>query len=210
MNKDLHNTAYGQSKLSIIDLLTIRGRIKISSRFISDYQMQHKNLNNETITVLELGCGYRGLNLVHLSKAFPDIYFTGVDVSVNSINNPHVNLLQGNIDLWQPQNNFDIVLSLAVVEHLIDPVKHFELIRQCLKPGGIAILTTPTPPNHFVWGTLARLGIIDVENVDEHKLYLTHGGIYGIAKSHNMRVIDYKQFQLGLNQYAVLNVQVSH
>ena len=67
-------------------------------------------------------------------------------------------------------------------------------------------MTTPTPPNHFVWGNLARLGVIHADGEEEHKLYLTRGGIIRAAESQGLMVTDYHQFELGLNQYAILTL----
>ncbi len=204
MISENHEKSYGQSNLSLIDRLTIKGRIKISQHINSNYEKQIYSTKNTRINVLELGCGYNGFNLIYLSKIFPAIDFTGVDVSVKKTENPNVNLVCGDIEIWQPKLMYDVVLSLAVIEHLTDPSKHFHLIKKCLNPDGKAILTTPTPFNHIIWSNLARFRMIDVNNIDEHKLYLTRGGIYSLAVTHDLSVIQYKQFQLGLNQYATL------
>lgn len=201
MNDNCQTSAYGQEKLSFIDRLTIHKRLEIARKVISEYQTEkHKN----KLQILEVGCGFQGLNLVRLSQSFSEALFTGVDVRVAALSHPQVRLIEGNITQWQPKRQYDIVLSLAVIEHLINPIQHFALIRQCLKSDGIALMTTPTPPNHFIWGNLARLGMIDADGEEEHKLYLTRGGIFRTAESQSLVVADYHQFEWGLNQYAIL------
>jgi len=49
--------------------------------------------------------------------------------------------------LPSPDNSLDIVLSSEVVEHLPDPMPALKEMRQVLKPGGYAVITTPNPRN---------------------------------------------------------------
>lgn len=42
-----------------------------------------------------------------------------------------------------PDNYFDVVVALDVIEHVYDPVSFFATINKKLKPGGLFVLTTP-------------------------------------------------------------------
>lgn len=198
-NPQNNAVVYGQQALSWVDRLTIRRRIALARALID----QSRRAGQPVSTVIELGCGYHGTNLRLLSELYPEVTFCGVDLMVSDQPIPRTQLEAADISQWQPAERYDVVLSLAVVEHLIEPLAHFDLIRRCLQPGGIALLTSPTPANHTVWSGLARLGLIHVA-VDDHKLYLTRAGIADLAAEAGLSLVQYRSFQAGLNQYAWL------
>lgn len=201
-NRD-DGAAYGQKRLSWIDRLTIRKRVALAGALIAQ---QAKNLPDRPLTVLETGCGYHALNLRILQERFPAAQFHGVDLHITDNPQAGITLMQADITQWQPAAQVEVVLSLAVVEHLLDPLQHFQLIADALLPHGAALLTTPTPPNHAVWGNLTRIGLMH-DHIDEHKLYLTHAGIRLLAERAGLAIVSYQTFQFGLNQCAVLRRQ---
>jgi 2-polyprenyl-6-hydroxyphenyl methylase/3-demethylubiquinone-9 3-methyltransferase len=54
-----------------------------------------------------------------------------------------VHLASAYDDLRAKYGTFDIVLSTEVVEHLYDPLAYARTIRSVLKPGGVALISTP-------------------------------------------------------------------
>ncbi|MFH0818271.1 MAG: class I SAM-dependent methyltransferase [Candidatus Micrarchaeota archaeon] len=46
-------------------------------------------------------------------------------------------------------NSFDVVFCQSVIEHLDDPQKAISEFRRTLKPGGLAIVSAPTPGPYF-------------------------------------------------------------
>lgn len=65
---------------------------------------------------------------------------------------------------------FDVVTMLAVFEH-IEPANVAAVlgeIRRVLKPGGTYIITTPAAWTDFILRTMAKLGLISSEEIDEH------------------------------------------
>ncbi|WP_301750312.1 bifunctional 2-polyprenyl-6-hydroxyphenol methylase/3-demethylubiquinol 3-O-methyltransferase UbiG [uncultured Erythrobacter sp.] len=97
--------------------------------------------------IFELGCG-NGANAGYLSsKGYTVI---GVDPSTSGIaiakeNFPNCQLELGSTedDLAERFGQFDVVLSLEVVEHVYSPKQYAEVVRDLLKPSGIAIISTP-------------------------------------------------------------------
>jgi SAM-dependent methyltransferase len=73
---------------------------------------------------------------------------------------------------------FDVVVAGEVVEHLASPMSLLELARDVLRPGGVAVLTTPNP---YALGRV-RAGRLRVvwENVD-HVTYLFPSGVAELA-----------------------------
>lgn len=98
--------------------------------------------------VLDIGCntGYGTAIVARDSRAT-----TGVDVSAKSVSaarelNAAPNLRYLAIDGLQlpfQDDAFDLAVSFQVVEHVFTPEAYLREIRRVLKPGGLAILTTP-------------------------------------------------------------------
>lgn len=101
---------------------------------------------------------------------------------------------------------FDIVTSLAVIEHLpIDEVpQHLTAIHQALKPGGSLLLTTPTPRSKPVLEFLAyRLKVISAYEIRDHQHYYTGAELTVLMNDTGFNGIDHQTFQAGLNQRVI-------
>jgi len=105
---------------------------------------------------------------------------------------------------------FDTIVALAVIEHIpVDDV--FAIFKKFkLNPGGIIFLTTPTPLSKPLLEFLAFLRILDKQNIEEHKHYWTKEEIYTLAETNKLKVKKYKKFQLGMNQYAILEKEAGN
>lgn len=92
-----------------------------------------------------------------------------------------------------PDNFFDYVTMLAVIEHLSKPEKLVDEICRVLKPNGKLIITTPKKKAEFI----IKLYAPDVENM--HESYFNITRIKGIA-GENYNLIGNNTFIFGLNQ----------
>jgi len=101
--------------------------------------------------VLDLGCGNG-----RLLKAIVDLGFTaeGVDVSPEAVALCQAQGLQAQtVDITQDipfRDQFDICVSAEVIEHVFDPYHFLGQINRLLKPGGLAIITTPNF-GYYAW-----------------------------------------------------------
>ena len=96
--------------------------------------------------LLEIGCGEgRGVGLLH------DLVerYTGID-KINEVVDklattyPEASFSQSVIPpLEFPEQKFDSIISFQVIEHIKDDKQYLEEIARVLKPGGVALLTTP-------------------------------------------------------------------
>lgn len=96
--------------------------------------------------LLEIGCGNGGMTRL-LSPKVESI--TALDISspsldeVNKLGLPNVRTVQGLVENFRPDENFQWVLMSEVIEHLRRPketiIKAFEFVA----PGGALVLTTP-------------------------------------------------------------------
>ncbi|MBL7005098.1 MAG: class I SAM-dependent methyltransferase [Gammaproteobacteria bacterium] len=103
---------------------------------------------SENKTVLDLGCN-TGYGTEILSRSAKKI--TGVDVSEQAIlkakeryNHPTLEFQQ--IDgkhLPFEDNQFDLIVSFQVIEHIVDHYLYINELKRVLSPGGIVIFTTP-------------------------------------------------------------------
>ena len=193
--------SYGQSRQTWIDKLTIKQRMHHTLQMIDAAKLSR----NDEKSVLELGCGYHGNNLIELVKHYPGFHCLGIDTVVNPDTGiKNIALLADDVTNWQPKNTLDFVLSLAVIEHLPDPGQHLRLISMALKPGGIAILSTPMPAAHALWSLMGKLRVIDTSEGNVHMLYLTHQGLSHMAEREGLKIIKRKIFEFGLNQIVLM------
>ena len=124
-------------------------------------------------TVFDAGCG-NGSVAAHLAHRFK---VTGIDASESGIEHanaayPSLRLEVGSVydDLAGTYGRFDAVVSLEVVEHLYEPRLYASRIFDLLRPGGIAVISTPF---HGYWKNLA---IALTNRWDGHFTALWDGG----------------------------------
>jgi 2-polyprenyl-3-methyl-5-hydroxy-6-metoxy-1,4-benzoquinol methylase len=90
-------------------------------------------------SLLDVGCG-RGDLLRHVQSKRPDVQLTGIDYSLNE--DESIRFLQGDAIKLDIRERFDVVASLAVIEHVLDCVAFANRLRELTKPGGIAAIMT--------------------------------------------------------------------
>jgi 2-polyprenyl-3-methyl-5-hydroxy-6-metoxy-1,4-benzoquinol methylase len=129
--------------------------------------------------ILDAGCG-GGYFLNELYKlGYKEIY--GFDASFSGIkiakrNFPHLsdrlhlhNVYEQNLPVDIP-SEYDVVISMEVIEHLYSPEKYIQNIHRWLKENGILIITTP------YHGYLKNLVIALLNKFDTHFNPLWEGG----------------------------------
>jgi len=100
---------------------------------------------------LEIGAG-TGVVAATVQKNYKKLILTELssirvkNLKKNFVNNDKVDIICHNIEnngLNCEDNYFDVVVMLAVIEHLIDPIGVLKKIYSKIKPEGILILDTP-------------------------------------------------------------------
>lgn len=125
--------------------------------------------------LLDLGCGNGSFSNFLAKQGFE---VTGIEESASGIAQaqhayPNCHFKQGSIydlDLTDLSQAFDIVLSAEVIEHLVFPRELVRVARQCLRPGGTLIITTP------YHGYLKNLSLALTGKMDGHFTVLWDGG----------------------------------
>ncbi|KAA3646313.1 MAG: class I SAM-dependent methyltransferase [Chloroflexi bacterium] len=189
--------------LNIFERYTASQRLHVAEETLLQLQQR---MGKTELSVVELGCGYYGRNLFYLRDRFPDANFLGVDLKINPglYKYEGVYLLQADLNNWQPVQNFDCVLSLAVTEHLAEINKHFSLIESCMTNQGRAVVTSPLPQAHFLLWFLSRLRIFNPQEIDDHKLYLTRTGLQRYAQQAGLHIQGYRTISFAMHQAAIL------
>lgn len=158
--------------------------------------------------LLDFGCGHQA----YLLHQVQDKIKTGVGLDYDSSSyeiSPKAKVMHFHFTESLPfqNNSFDKIIILAVLEHFTPETasKLFDEFHRVLSPGGMIVLTTPTPWGQKILEFLAfRLHIISEEEVADHKKYYSKGDLFGFAKKHSYIIEKYNTFQLGGNSICVM------
>lgn len=157
--------------------------------------------------VLDVGCG-----LSDLAARFPS--YAGCDrmewvVEENRRRHPGASFHLWDVAASDPPSGlaavpgFDVVLMLALLEHLADPGGALARVVPLLAPGGRVVTTTPHPAGRFPLEAGARLGLLSAHADEEHETLLDRGALEAAGTRAGLALERYERFLLGLNQLAV-------
>jgi SAM-dependent methyltransferase len=172
----------------------------------------HQALSNLPIpapVVVDLGSGYEARFLRFALRTGRIGAGIAVDVSLDaSRQGDGIELIESDLSKPLPigDSSVDAVTSLAVVEHLDDSAVHVSEMYRILRPGGVAILTTPSTRAKPVLELLAfRLHVIDAAEILDHKRYYTERQLrtLHIRAGFAENAISYRSFEFGMNQLVV-------
>jgi SAM-dependent methyltransferase len=91
-------------------------------------------------SVLDAGCG-RGDFLRHLRARRPDLSLTGIDVSPNEPVDG-ITFIEGDFLTYPFTRQYDVVVSLAVIEHLSDVKVFARRVAELTRPEGLTVIST--------------------------------------------------------------------
>ncbi len=77
---------------------------------------------------------------------FTDI--TCLDISkkvceVGEVRFPHLTFVHGDIDEWESDRRYDVIMACEVLEHIFKPLEVLAKIQSWLKTGGLGLVTVP-------------------------------------------------------------------
>jgi SAM-dependent methyltransferase len=93
--------------------------------------------------ILDLGCG-TGYGTRELADALPRVFAVDRIAPDAGARHPRCSFIRADAAHIPLQNAaFDMVVSFQVVEHLDDPGPYLQALARLLRPGGVALLSTP-------------------------------------------------------------------
>jgi len=104
----------------------------------------------------------------------------------------------------EPSEQFDHVVMLAVLEHLVQPEPVLREAHRLLVPGGSLILTWPAALVDPILGVLRGLGLVSSEmESDEHQKRIPVSRLQQILQRIGFQKFLHRRFEFGLNNLMV-------
>lgn len=117
-------------------------------KILSIFDQFHKQRGSD-INLLDIGCGEGGF-LRFLNEIYPNVTYTGFDISTTAINNainkcnlPNIKFKSTNVNEDKLTERFDFIIAGEIIEHIEDTDTFILSLKNLLKADGILILTTP-------------------------------------------------------------------
>ena len=194
------NQSYGQKRLTFVDRLGV---------WLSQRAISRELPNRPDLEVLELGCGFRAVQLMALSPRLKR--GTGVDFQIEPelANLPKLSFHEGTIEETLPKlsgQTFDAILLISVLEHLRDPVLVIKAVRDLLKLSGVVLVNVPTwRGKTFLEFFAFRLGLSPKVEMDDHKMYYDKRDLWPLLVQAGFMPsrIKLRYHKFGLNLFAV-------
>lgn len=144
--------------------------------------------------ILDLGAA-DGRMLQSIHERFPGARCAGVEYDAGlaalASSLPDIEISRGDIQALEfGDASFDTVSAAAVIEHVRDPAKAVAEAARVLRPGGIFVMTSPSP----FWEALAtRLG--HLKN-DQHNEVMDLARLRRLAEDAGLEVVEAEKFML--------------
>ncbi|HMD14465.1 MAG TPA: class I SAM-dependent methyltransferase, partial [Bacteroidota bacterium] len=189
-----------------------RGDERVSGGWLSPF-LERQRIRHvlryipSNVDILDIGCGRANI----LASLPPLKRYVGVDVLQEVVDNnnkcfPEQSFFCVNIerDGLPIVTTFDVIIMLAVLEHLIDPLAMVKNLKKYLAERGKIVLTTPHPCAELPHRAGATVGIFSREAAKENNIFFDRSMLADLSRQAGLVITDYKRFQFGLNQVAVL------
>jgi SAM-dependent methyltransferase len=157
--------------------------------------------------VLDVGCGWARIP----GLLAPEQRYVGVDGNAEALafdrgKYPQHRFLLRDVDR-QPldlgEERFDTVVMTAVIEHLHVPQHILDEIHSVLAPGGVLLITTPTPFGDWLHRIGDPLKLFYSEAVVAHVQIFDRQALHRIVAERRYDAVHYQSFAWGANQLLV-------
>ncbi|MDB4542870.1 class I SAM-dependent methyltransferase [bacterium] len=152
--------------------------------------------------VLDVGCGSGTL----AREVSPDHYL-GVDIDPVSLHLAREAYPQHDFVNQLPEvaEKFDTIVSLAVIEHVVDPAKFLDDLAKHLNFSAAAkiLVTTPHPSMDWVHELGSKVGLFSSHANEEHEHLLDRTDLLRAGQKAGLRMTHYRRFMFGANQLAL-------
>jgi 2-polyprenyl-3-methyl-5-hydroxy-6-metoxy-1,4-benzoquinol methylase len=199
----MYEEAYGQRKLTFVDRLGVGLSRRPIMQALRDYQNPD---------VLEIGCGFHAPLLCDLAPRLASGVGIDVSISEQAKRRPHLTFFEEGAESALPKlagRQFDAILMISVLEHILDPLAVLVTLREMLKPKGALVLNVPNwSGKTFLEFSAFRLGLSPAESIDDHKTYYDKRDLWPLLVRAGFKPSRIKMHyhKLGLNLFAVAKV----
>lgn len=127
----------------------------------------------------------------------------GLDIVVESQTFGNVEIRKADLTKKVPLPDItaSAVTMLAVLEHLPHPERVVKEAFRVLKPGGVFLVTVPSPKSERALEWMAKLGLVRDEMIDQHETYFTHNLLRHIAREAGFRKVLVQDWEFGVNTF---------
>jgi SAM-dependent methyltransferase len=154
------------------------------------------------LNILDAGSGF-GQYCYRISRMFPTAGILGADVKQEQIDDCNsffqrigkeglVRFEVADLTQYKAVNQYHLILSVDVMEHILEDEKVFENFSQSLKPGGMLLISTPSDQ-----------GGSDTDHHDEE-------GVHGFIEEHVRDGYNREDITMKLHQAGFSRVDVSY
>lgn len=166
------------------------------------------------LTLVDLGCGpHSRFFFFAQSRGLAIKQYIGIDPIISSNRKKELERM-GPITIKNkplatkiplPTGTVDVVVAFAFLEHVDNPQHILYETMRILKPGGKAVITTPTYKAQKVLEFLAfKAHLISKREIAEHKQYFDKSSLLSLlGKAEGVR-LKHQYFELGLNNLLIL------
>lgn len=151
-----------------------------------------KKFINRKMNILEVGCNEGSFLKIAKESGYEILGLEPNDKLVEYANNLNLPVVQGIIETFRPERQFDAIVLFNVLEHLKDPAGALRKMSSILSPGGYLVLEIPS-----IDSFLAKKQKEDWEMITvEHFSYFSQKTITAFLNSHGFSVkqISVRQF----------------
>lgn len=187
----------------------IQGELNgLLSNFLAKRRQQIiKPYIREKNKVLDLGCGiFRWENYIRDEMSYTGIDIEADIISYNKIHYPDHHFVLKDLDeeiLSFPENYFDLIIMLAILEHLKNPVKVLCELKNILTNDGIIIISTPHPRGERILNLGSKIKLFS-QDKHQHQPLIDANKMQEIASQSNLKIISIQYFLFGFNQKIIL------
>lgn len=192
--------------MNVSTALTMGNSAKL---YCLDWIEQYVLKRNEKVKILDLGCG-TALNFVNLLKLYPQAGYVGVDPSKGSCLRAQQNLTGLNAKILNSQaygiyelleEQFDIIVSFSVFEHVYRRMDYLRAAYKCLKDEGYFLINYDAG-HFFHWKerTLQTIGFL-LARFGVERFYMSfvkEQDFLEMIKKTGFKIIDSKFFNTRL------------
>lgn len=161
-------------------------------------------VDTQNKVLLDVGCGRQA----SVGWKFKDKLsrYVGIDRDIPCVQIQNVTLIESSAEQMLEhikESSVDVIIALAVLEHLKKPQDFIKDCQKVLKKGGQLVITTPPPNSKDILELLSKLNIINGDEIDEHENYFTKKALEDLLNNSELQLTYYKKFLFGFNSILV-------